>query len=120
MVKPAARFPSNENTGEPACWCPVLGYGPTGLWTGAAFAILAVNNRESKSVAWKFRNLLRVNFTLLLDTNGAAAKDWEVQIYPTSYLIDPRGDIRYVAYGAMDWDSKEVMQVIDALLNESP
>jgi len=68
---------------------------------------------RSARLVWKFRNLL-------LDANGAAAKDWEVQIYPTSYLIDPRGDIRYVAYGAMDWDSKEVMQVIDALLNESP
>jgi len=84
------------------------------------FAILAVNSKESKSVIWRFRNLLRVNFTLLMDTDGAATKDWDVQIYPTSYLIGPNGDIRFVAYGAMDWDSEEVMQVIDELLSKSP
>ena len=84
------------------------------------FAILAVNSKESKSVIWRFRNLLRVNFTLLMDTDGAVTKDWDVQIYPTSYLIGPDGDIRFVAYGAMDWDSEEVMQVIDELLNKSP
>ena len=84
------------------------------------FAILAVNSKESKAVIWRFRNLLRVNFTLLMDTDGAVANDWDVQIYPTSYLIDPKGNIRYVAYGARDWDSQEVMQVIDELLNESP
>jgi len=84
------------------------------------FAILAVNSKESKAVIWRFRNMLRVNFTLLMDTDGTSAKDWDVQIYPTSYLIDPRGNIRYVVYGARDWDSQEVMQVIDELLNESP
>jgi len=40
-------------------------------------------------------------------------------VYPTSYLIDPGGHIRYVPYGALDWNSKEVIAVIKELSNES-
>jgi thiol-disulfide isomerase/thioredoxin len=83
------------------------------------FAILAVNNKEAKSSAWRYRNMLKVNFTMLLDRDGQASRDWEIQIFPTSYLLDPKGHIRYVAYGALEWDSDEVRQVINDLLKES-
>jgi thiol-disulfide isomerase/thioredoxin len=82
------------------------------------FSVLAINYKESKATAWKFRNLLKVNFTVLLDRDGDASKDWGVQIYPTSYLIDPAGRIRYVAYGMVTWDDKDMVKVINDLLDE--
>ena len=68
------------------------------------FTILAVNVKESREKAWRFQRLLDVDFTVLLDKTGQAAEDWDVAVYPTSYLIDKTGQIRYVAYGALDWD----------------
>ena len=50
---------------------------------------------------------------------GQAGEDWDIAVYPTSYLIDPDGHIRYVAYGALEWDSDAVRQVINDLLKES-
>ena len=82
------------------------------------FSVLAINYKESKATAWKFRKLLRVNFTVLLDKDGDTSKDWGVQIYPTSYLIDPAGRIRYVAYGILAWDDKDMIKVINDLLAE--
>ena len=73
---------------------------------------------ESRSKAWKFTKLLKVTFTTLLDSSGEAAEDWDVQIYPTSYLIDADGRMRFVAYGPVDWDSDDVIQRIEALMPE--
>ena len=80
------------------------------------FRLLAVNVSESRSKAWKFMNLLKVTFTTLLDSKGEAAEAWNVQIYPTSYLIDADGRMRYVAYGAVEWDSEDVIRQIEALM----
>jgi thiol-disulfide isomerase/thioredoxin len=80
------------------------------------FRLLAVNVRESRAKAWKFTKLLKVTFTTLLDSTGEAAEAWDVQIYPTSYLIDADGRIRYVAYGPVDWDSDDIIQRIEALM----
>ena len=80
------------------------------------FRLLAVNVKESRSKAWKFMKLLNVTFTTLLDSTGEAAQAWDVQIYPTSYLIDADGRVRYVAYGPVDWDSQDIIQRIEALV----
>jgi thiol-disulfide isomerase/thioredoxin len=84
------------------------------------FSILAVNSKESKGKVWRFQRMLDVHFAVLLDTTGQAAEDWYVAVYPTSYLIDGTGRIRYMAYGALDWDSKEVIELIKELSNEPP
>jgi len=80
------------------------------------FRLLAVNVKESRSKAWKFIKLLNVTFTTVLDSTGEAAQAWDVQIYPTSYLIDADGRVRYVAYGPVDWDSQDIIQRIEALV----
>jgi hypothetical protein len=64
--------------------------------------------------------MLKIDFTILLDQDGQASRDWDIQIFPTSYLIDTSGRIRHVAYGALEWDSDEVRQIINGLLDESP
>ena len=80
------------------------------------FRLLAVNVKESSSKVWKFMKLLNVTFTTLLDSKGEAAEAWDVQIYPTSYLIDADGRMRYVAYGPVDWDSDDIIERIESLL----
>jgi len=86
---------------------------------GRPFTILAVNVKEAKATAWRFKNLLKVNFPALLDSNGAATETWDVQFYPTSFLIDSAGNIRYTAYGMINWDSDETRQIIEQLMPDS-
>jgi thiol-disulfide isomerase/thioredoxin len=80
------------------------------------FTILAVNVKETREKAWRFQQLVNVDFTVLLDKAGSAADDWTVGMYPTSYLIDKTGRIRYVAYGTPAWDSESVKHLIQTLL----
>jgi len=86
--------------------------------TGRPFSILAVNVKESKGTIWKFLNRVKVDFTLLRDSDGRVARDWQVNVYPASYLVDPAGEIRYVAYGPRQWDNPEIVQLIEEMLNE--
>lgn len=85
---------------------------------GRPLSILAVNVEESKSKVWRFKKLLDVSFTTLLDSKGEVARAWDIQIYPTSYLIDGEGQVRYGAQGALEWDSEKVKQLIETLMSK--
>lgn len=83
------------------------------------FTILAVNVGETRGTVWKFLNKVQVHFPLLLDPEGKTAANWQVDFYPSSYLIDPAGRIRYVAFGARVWDAPEMIQAIEELIGNT-
>jgi thiol-disulfide isomerase/thioredoxin len=105
-----------------ATWCPpCLAEMPSmqrlvEAMAGRPFRILAVNTEETKSKVWKFRKLLNIGFPTLLDSRGEVTRAWEVEVFPTSYLIDAGGHIRYVSYGALEWDDAAVVTVIETLM----
>ncbi len=83
------------------------------------FVILAVNMAEKPEVVRKFLERdVKVRFPVLLDSEGVALKDWPVYVYPTSYIIDKRGRIRYAMYGAIEWDNARVKAILQPLLAE--
>ncbi len=87
---------------------------------GRPFKILAVNVKESEGTIWKFHKLVKVDFPLLLDRDGRASEDWQVVVYPSSYLVDATGRIRYQVTGMLEWDAPEVVGAIEALMGEVP
>jgi len=108
-----------------ASWCPPCIIEMPGMQrlqeklAGRPFTILAVNVREKPGTIWKFRKLVRVSFPLLLDPEGQAAADWGIDVYPSSFLVDPRGRVRYAVYGPRQWDDPEIIGMIESLM-ESP
>jgi thiol-disulfide isomerase/thioredoxin len=82
---------------------------------GKPFTLLAINVEESSGTVWKFAAKVGIHFPLLLDRDGQTAYDWGIDLYPTSFLIDPQGRIRYVAYGPRDWDDPEMIKTIESL-----
>jgi peroxiredoxin len=84
------------------------------------FTILAVNSKEPKATVWRFKKLLNIGFTTLLDRDGQVSQAWDVEVYPTSFLIDAEGRVRYAAYGAVEWDSAEAREKIEQLMPDTP
>ena len=52
---------------------------------------------------------------MLLDRDGVYAKRWNVISYPSTFVIDPLGNIRYGVNAAIEWDAPELIQKLDEL-----
>lgn len=82
------------------------------------FEILAVNLAEQPQDFAAFLKTNPVNFPVLLDPQGQAIKDWRIMAYPTTYLIDKKGQIRYALFGGTEWDQPQHISLINQLLAE--
>ncbi len=82
------------------------------------FEILAIDVGEKKSEIQKFVDQMNITFPILLDSKGKVYHDWKVYVYPTNFLIDAQGNIRYGSPGAVDWDEANPRQKIERLLKE--
>jgi peroxiredoxin len=56
---------------------------------------------------------------VLLDRDGAVSGRWRVFAFPSTFLLDRNGNIRYSVNTAIEWDTDEVKAVIDRLLKEA-
>lgn len=82
------------------------------------FTVLAVNVNQTRTSVNRFLKGLQIDLTVLMDTSAKAAKAWGVDYYPTSFLVDKKGDIRFYVIGAVDWEREEVVEQIRKLLRE--
>ncbi|MDH5392919.1 MAG: TlpA family protein disulfide reductase [Gammaproteobacteria bacterium] len=108
-----------------ASWCPPCVHEMPSMqrlqnqFTEDKFVILGVNMAEEKTVIEDFlTNKVNVSFPILMDTDGAALKRWQVFAFPTSYLIDKKGKIRYSLFGSIEWDNPHTLSIIHKLVNE--
>ena len=84
----------------------------------AAFELISVNYAENDTDIRKFMQTVRVDFPVLLDRDGASARQWNVIAYPSTFVIGPNGTIRYGVNAAIDWDDPAVIETLQALLDE--
>ena len=82
------------------------------------FEILAINVGEKKYRVWKFVKLISFGLPVLLDTRKDTFNSWGVSVLPTSFLLDRQGRIRYRVQGDIEWESEDVVALIETLINE--
>jgi thiol-disulfide isomerase/thioredoxin len=80
------------------------------------FAVLAVNVGESEPRIRRFLEQVPLDFTVLLDRDGAASKAWRARVLPMSFLIGPDGRIRYTVIGEYDWTQDAVRKAVYGLM----
>ena len=83
---------------------------------GKPFAILAVNMGETEQEVKDFIAKMKVDFTILMNSDGKALGSWKVFVAPSTFLVDPKGNIRYVLQGGAEWDAPEYLQKILGML----
>lgn len=83
--------------------------------TDKRFEVVAVNVGEAPERVARFTRDVPVSFPIVYDREGAAAKAWKVRGYPTSFVIDPDGRIRYYFVGELDWSHADVVSVIEGV-----
>lgn len=109
-----------------ASWCPPCVHEMPSMarlvsqLTGKPFTILAVNMAEDRATIDDFiKNKVKINFPVVMDKEGVALRQWKVFAFPTSYLLDARGVIRFAVFGSIDWDSPQIVSTINTLIKET-
>ncbi|WP_018877177.1 MULTISPECIES: peroxiredoxin [unclassified Thioalkalivibrio] len=108
-----------------ASWCPPCVHEMPSMQLledelrAEGFRILAVNLGEDEATIRRFiEDEVQTDFTILLDPDQASLNDWRAMAYPTSYVIDREGQLRYYLFGAIEWTEPGVIDQIRELLDE--
>ena len=106
-----------------ATWCPPCRAEMPAIWRLGNqleyknFQVITVNIGEEKEVIRAFMpKRMQKDFVVLMAKDMEPLQHWRPIYYPTTYIIDSGGKIRYRIYGALEWDKPEVVKKIRALL----
>ncbi|MCW8828320.1 MAG: TlpA family protein disulfide reductase, partial [Gammaproteobacteria bacterium] len=107
-----------------ATWCPpcVEEIPSLGRLSGRlgekSFRVVSVDVGQEEAEVRRFLKQVPAAFPVLLDPQGSVTEPWKIRAFPTSFLIDREGRMRYGYFGALEWDSDEVVAVIESVLEE--
>jgi thiol-disulfide isomerase/thioredoxin len=110
-----------------ASWCPPCREEMPSIWKllnefrGKSFRVIAVNMAETKAEVNAFLpKAMKSDFVILMDRDSSTIQHWSIPAFPTTYIIDKRGKLRYRQVGPAEWDSYDNKQLVAKLLAESP
>ncbi|HHO59292.1 MAG TPA: TlpA family protein disulfide reductase [Thiotrichales bacterium] len=81
-------------------------YGKKGL------KIIGINLDADKKDADKFLKQVKADFTIAYDPSGKTAEKYDLQVMPSSYLIDRNGRLVYLHRGFKAGDKREMEEKI--------
>ena len=105
-----------------ASWCPPCVEEIPSLnrlqqkMAGRPFELISINYAQEAETVAEFMRRVRVDFPVLLDRDGAYARRWNVISYPSTFVIDRDGNIRYGVNAAIEWDAPELIGKLEALM----
>jgi thiol-disulfide isomerase/thioredoxin len=105
-----------------ASWCePCRAEMPTlqqvaDLYGSDELLVLAINFKEPAARALKFAQTTGVTLPVLLDTAGKLAGQHGVKVFPTTLMVNSRGQAVQRVKGEVDWTSAAATALIEALI----
>lgn len=80
------------------------------------FDVVAINLDEDPALANEFLQQMPANFTVAFDPTGSTAESYSVDVMPSSFLIDRKGELVAVHKGFRNGDSAALENEIRQLL----
>lgn len=80
------------------------------------FEIVSVNFKESPEKIGEFLKQVQVDFPVLIDLDGKVSAAYEIFAFPSSFILDAKGQLRYSVNAAIEWDEPEVRETIKSLM----
>lgn len=79
--------------------------------------IVLVNTAENEDAVFSFMSVVAPSLATLMDYDGSVTDRWQPRGLPSTFLIDPGGQLRFVALGGRAWDSAEYLTFLGALFD---
>jgi thiol-disulfide isomerase/thioredoxin len=74
--------------------------------------ILLINTAENDDTVFSFLAETAPELESLMDRDGLVTEAWRPRGLPATYLVDPRGRIRYQALGGRAWDQPPYLDFV--------
>ena len=87
-------------------------------YKGKGLEIVAVNIKEKRQDALAFVKQLKVNYPVLMDTEGEVGLLYGAFGLPATYLIDRKGVVLARMFGPADWHSPAARKLIGELVEQ--
>jgi peroxiredoxin len=81
------------------------------------FSVLGIHAGPAFANVKKFVKKNKIEFDIVIDTNMSLS-GWGVVGLPTTFLVNPDGEIVYKAVGERDWSSKAMVEFINGVMAE--
>src|SRR5690606_36669164 len=80
------------------------------------FGFIAMQDKPEKINSF----LKKTDYTIpIYEANSKFSKEIHPQSYPTTYILNKKGEIVLLARGASDWNAPAIHQLLDKLIAES-
>lgn len=77
--------------------------------------IVLVNTAETEDAVFSFLGSVAPDLTTLMDYDGLVTERWQPRGLPATFLVDPLGNIQYMALGGRPWDQAEYISFLRGL-----
>lgn len=107
-----------------ATWCPPCRAETPDLvaierrYASKGVIFVGVDDREDTALVSVFVKNKGIRYPIVLDSNGAVAQTYDVRAIPTTYVLDPRGVIRYVQVDELN--APVLAGALDAVIAGAP
>lgn len=81
--------------------------------------IVMINTAEDEDTIFTFLSAINVELNSLMDSDGLVTEVWKPRGLPTTFLINPKGEIKYQAIGGREWDKPEYIKFLKQLIYTS-
>ncbi len=86
--------------------------------SGRGFKVLAVSVDRDPHLVREYLLETSLDFPVLLDPDGVVSeRSFQVQAYPTTWLVDINSVVRDIWQGERDWDDKAIRSAVDQLFS---
>lgn len=76
------------------------------------FIVLSVDVGEELKDIQTFLEHVPAEYPVLVDTSSSLTEPWQLQAFPSTYIIDRQGQLRYQYFGGLEWDEPELIKFL--------
>jgi peroxiredoxin len=80
--------------------------------------VIAINVGEDAETIGQFTDESPVTFPLPMDEKSQTIQAWPVSGVPTTFVVDAKGRLAYVATGEREWDDPALLELVRALARD--